>query len=196
MPTVKDVTPYVKEACAEIRNVKGVQSVHLFGSYAQNQDKPNFIVKDVDIIANTNFDSGDLMAIDNSRYSALRIRPDELEDEGFNPEAVAFTKKFLSYQQFNVDHWATSRDGKLLHWGAIPETHEEWIELHTQAEKEAETATGVKRANLGQKTAKKKEWKQSYDAYIAKFISAGRGGWFPSDTKAEDVLSTAIRIEE
>src|SRR5438128_1372649 len=137
MPCVKDVTPYVTEVCAGVKQLPGVSGVYLFGSYAQNRSKPTFVVKDVDVIAATNFHSGDLMAIDNSRYSALRIRPDELEDMGFDPQAVAFTKRFLSYDQFNIDHWVTSSDGKLLHWGAIPDTREEWLELHSQAEASA-----------------------------------------------------------
>lgn len=195
MPCVKDVTPYVGEVCAGIKQVPGVTAVYLFGSYAQNQSKPSFVVKDVDVIAQTTFNSGDLMAIDNSRYSALRIRPDELEEQGFDPQAVAFTKRFLAYQQYNIDHWATSSDGKLLHWGAIPDTREDWLELHEQAEKSANESTGIKRQNLGSKIAKKKEWKTAYDNYIARFISKGGGGWFPSETDVAEVIASAVRID-
>lgn len=194
MPCVKDVTPYVEQVCAGVKQLSGVKAVHLFGSYAQNRSKPSFVVKDVDVIAETNFHSGDLMAIDNSRESALRIRPDELEDMGFDPQAVTFTKKFLSFQEFNIDHWATSSDGKLLHWGAIPDTQDEWLELHAKAEAEAEMVTGVRRSALSSKSAKKRDWKSAYDKYISRFIRSGSGGWFPSETELADVMATAIKV--
>src|SRR4051812_25052981 len=108
MPSRKDLSPIVDDISQQIRSIPGVTGVYVWGSYVDQSD-PNYPVKDLDIIAATSFDAGDLMAIDNSRYSALRIRPTELEDEGFNPAAVAFTKQFLAFEKYNVDHWASCR---------------------------------------------------------------------------------------
>jgi predicted nucleotidyltransferase len=195
MPTVKSLSSHITTACEEIKTLPGVLAVYLFGSYADHLNNPNYVVKDVDVIAATDFDSGDLMAIDNSRDSALRIPPKDLVDVGFNPDAVNFTRKFLSYQKYNIDHWACSRDGVLLHWGAIPDNREEWQELHYKAEKKAEAVTGVKRAELRTKEAEtRQEWKLAHDQYIKKCLGSGNGGWFPSENNVEETLALAKLI--
>jgi hypothetical protein len=195
MPTVKDISSVIPDIAKELKAISGVKDVYLYGSYATNLTNPNYVVKDVDIIAATEFDSGDLLAIDNSRYSALKIHPAELEDEGFNPKAVAFTKRFLSYSKYNVDHWATSSDGVLLHWGAIPDNQEEWEILHAEAEKAAEKHTGLRRVAL--RTAgdeKKQEWRNLYDQHIKKYLASNATGWYPSENPLETVLTKAIRL--
>jgi hypothetical protein len=195
MPTVKDLASVIHGVCGEIKAISGVQSVYVWGSYIEQQSQPDYAVKDVDVIACTEFDSGDLLAIDNSRYSALRIKPADLEDEGFNPKAVNFTKKFLSFEQYNVDHWATSSDGKLLHWGAIPDNQDEWRELHIEAEKRARADTGLDRACLpAASEAERKGWKSAYDSYIKKFLASSTTGWYPSDHPVDEILATAKKF--
>jgi predicted nucleotidyltransferase len=192
MPMIRDIQPFISTICAEIKTLPGVKDVYIYGSYADHSLDPNYVVKDIDIIASTGFDSGDLLAIDNSKYSALRIHPNELEDEGFNPKAVSFTKRFLSYAQYNVDHWAASSDGLLLHWGAIPDNQGEWMELHAEAEADAVKLTGVARNELRACAEdKRKEWKLAYDHYLKKFLAKGATGWFASKTELNDVLSKA-----
>ena len=195
MPTVKDLIPVIGDVCKQIKSIPGVNSVYVWGSYIEHLAQPDYVVKDVDVIASTDFDSGDLLAIDNSRYSALRIKPADLEDEGFNPKAVGFTKRFLSFEQYNVDHWATSSDGKLIHWGAIPDNQEEWHELHIEAEKRACKDTGFSRAQLlAVSDAKRKEWKTAYDQYIKKYLAASTTGWYPSDHPVNEILATAKKF--
>ena len=191
MPLVKDIHPFINTICSEIKTITGVDRVYLYGSYADHENEPNYVVKDIDIIAATQFDSGDLLAIDNSKYSALRIHPSELEDEGFNPQAVIFTKRFLAYEKYNVDHWASSSDGKLLHWGAIPDSQEEWADLHIKAEKDATEETGIKRANLAKESDNNRiAWKKSYESCLKKFISKA-SGWYASENSAIEILSKA-----
>lgn len=195
MPTVREVSDQINQACAELKAVKGVNGVYLWGSYAQHISDPNYVIKDVDIIAATEFDSGDLFAIDASQYGALKLPPRDLEDFGFNPLAVAFTKRFLSLEKYNIDHWATSSDGKLLHWGIIPDNQEEWLELHTAAENRAKEITGLDRKDLcSSNDAKRKEWKIAYDKYVKKYLSNGTTGWFASKNDVTEILSLAKRV--
>lgn len=196
MPSRKDLSPIIDDICKQIRAIGGVTAVHVWGSYVDQKD-PNYPIKDLDIIASTAFDAGDLMAIDNSRYSALRIRPTELEDEGFNPKAVGFTKQFLSFEKYNVDHWAASKDGKLLHWGAIPESNEDWAELHTEAESRAEKDTGLKRTQLVKcSDDRRKDWKRAYDSYLSMVISSKSAGWCPTEHAIGDILNRAQQMGE
>lgn len=196
MPTVKDIKPFINQICAEIKNISGVKDIYLYGSYADNINNAKFICKDIDLIAATEFDSGDLLAIDNSKYSALKIHPNDLEDEGFNPAAVAFTKKFLSYGQYQIDHWATSSDNKLLHWGAIPENKEDWQEIHIEAEHTANKTIGTtNRAGLAKKSEmQRKEWKDIYNRCVKKHLSTISTGWFASDANLDSVFEKAIKL--
>ena len=196
MPTIADLTKVIDGLCKEIKAIDGVKNVYLWGSYVENLNQPTYAVKDVDIIAATNFDVGDLLAIDNSKYSALRLHPNDLEDEGFNPQAVKFTKRFLSFSNYNVDHWAVSKNDKLLHWGAIPETQEEWAELHKEAENKAIESTGIKRSALcGKSHEIRREWKQIFDDYVTGFLSKKATGWCQSKTNFADVLVKAVQAQ-
>lgn len=195
MPTVSELTPIIDGICSEIKLIGGVKDVYLWGSYLEHLDQPTYSVKDVDIIAATKFDSGDLLAIDNSKYSALRLHPNELEDQGFNPQAVQFTKKFLSYEKYSVDHWAVSSNGKLMHWGAIPENQEEWSELHEEAEKRAEASLGINRARLHKESSNtRKEWKLAYDGYISSFLSKRASGWCQSQHRFDEIEPKVKKI--
>lgn len=195
MPTVKDVEQYITQICGEIKAISGVTNVYLHGSYPKHISNPNYVVKDVDIIASTAFDSGDLYAIDNGKYSALKMHPADLEDEGFNPKAVAFTKKFLSYSKYNVDHWVATADSKLLHWGEIPDSQEEWQELHKNAEKEAERCSGFKRSALSKvKEDDRQLWKKAYEHYVSQFTSDKSIGWYPSENILDEILIRAKKV--
>jgi predicted nucleotidyltransferase len=194
MPTVASIKDNINTIASEMKKVCGVKDVLVWGSYAENINNPNFVLKDVDIIATTNFDSGDLLAIDNSKYSAIKIAYKELEDLGFSPQAVSFTKKFLSYANCNIDHWAVSKDKVLLHWGAIPDSIEDWSILNTEAEEYALKQTNASRHILNRfSSSVKKEWRKSYDEYISKYVNDKAAGWYPSEHNLE-VLEKAIQI--
>ena len=96
MPTIKDVLPYVEEVARTIRSMNGVEAVYVTGSVMSQAETPDYAVKDIDIIVKTTFDSGDLMAIDAGSDSPLKMNMKDLEDFGFNPEAVKFTKAYLA----------------------------------------------------------------------------------------------------
>lgn len=194
MPTVKDASCIYKDICSQIKAFPGVKDVYIWGSLKDNINNPKYIIRDIDIIAKTSFNSEDLLAIDTGKYSPLKMKPSFLEDEGFCPQAVDFTKKYTSIQ-YNVDHWAISKDKKLLHWGAIPESSEDWIEIHNQAEKQSAKDTGFKREKLyNQSEEKKKEWKKIYDEYIKDILSTKVGGWFISKDKIDNILGKSLLV--
>lgn len=195
MPTISEVSQYVDEICREIRAIDGVKSVYLWGSYVEHKDQPNYAIKDIDIIAATSFDVGDLLAIDNTRTSALRINPLDLEDEGFNPVSVNFTKKFISYAKYNTDHWSVASNGSLVHWGAMPETREEWSILHAESEQRANETCNVNRDKLYKcDSDKKREWRQIYESHIANFLSKKASGWCLSDHKFAEIKETVRKV--
>ena len=197
MPTVKDVTAHVDEIARAVSGMPGVQNVYVHGSYLTHVDEPNYPLKDIDIIACTRFDSGDLMAIDAGRDSPLKMASSEWEDFGFNPEAVLFTRQFLGLRQYNLDHWATSSDGKLMHWGPMPESIDEWQEVHAEAEKFAEKTTGYNRKKLAKQCdATQTHWRDAYLASVNKGVTKRDRllGWLPSDHPAEEVLTQARKL--
>jgi hypothetical protein len=194
MPCVKDIAAELPSVAAEIKQIAGVKEVLAIGSYVEYRDNPNYVLKDVDLIARTEFDSGDLMAVEDGS-TAFLMRPDELEDYGFNPKAVRFTKAFLGVKRCNVDHWVISSDEKLLHWGAIPDTHEEWSEIHKEAEATATRKTGVDRKGLRVADEDgRRAWKKAYDMHLRKFVSKNVSGWFPSESSTDLLLERAIKL--
>jgi hypothetical protein len=197
MPTVKDVSPQMGEIARSVKAMKGVEAVYVHGSYAAHEHEPSFTLNDIDIIAATDFDSGDLLAIDAGRDSPLRINPRELEDLGFNADAVAFTKSFLGLKKYNVDHWATTGDGKLLHWGPTPESVEEWSEAHSEAEKYAQEMTGYNRMKLAKSGDEVKvQWYEAFTHSMNRGVTRKQKllGWYPSEHPAAETLANAKKL--
>ena len=197
MPTIKDVLPYVEEVARTIRSMNGVEAVYVTGSVMSQAETPDYAVKDIDIIVKTTFDSGDLMAIDAGSDSPLKMNMKDLEDFGFNPEAVKFTKAYLAINKHNLDHWATSRDGKLLHWGTMPESVDDWQETHEAAEKYAEKTTGYNRLKLGKQTDDiRRTWQEAYHHSVKKQMGrqSKNVGWCPSDNPADEIIQAAKLI--
>ena len=196
MPTIADLQPIVEQLCTDVANIPGVKDVYIWGSYIHHLNQPSYAVKDIDIIATTNFDSGDLLAIDHSKHSPLYMHTNDLIDEGYNPTAVAFTKTFLTFAKYNVDHWATSKNGKLLHWGAIADSQDEWAELHDKAEKRATTILGYTRGQLYKTSVdKRREWRQVYDEQIGMFLARKNIGWCESSHDFDEIVKTAKKVK-
>lgn len=195
MPTIKDTMPYVLQAAQSISSLPEVKNVYVWGSFADNIKNDKYNVKDIDILVECNINSGDLLAIDKTYGGAFDIAISSLEDEGFDPDAVAFTKGYLNFGQFNIDQWAMSSDNVLLHWGPITETIEEWKNLRSSAEKEAKSITGLFRKSLCTATEDMREkWKAAYDSVIQDFISGGPVGWYASKDSTDKILDKAIKL--
>lgn len=195
MPTIGDSKPYVEQVAKELLEVKGVENVYVWGSFAENIKQPKYNVKDIDLLVTCRFDSGDLLAIDKTPFGAFETPDSELEDQGFDVAAVNFTKKYLKYSQFNIDQWAISKDKKLLHWGQITDSVEEWKDLRISAEENARKKTGLSRKQLRSASEKTRGgWKEAYDKIVQDFISGGPDGWYAAESLSEEVLQKAIRL--
>lgn len=181
MPTIKELEPKVLASAEAICLIPGVKSVYSWGNYADCFSKKDTPIREVELLVLSSFNSGDLLAIDRGPMGPFNIAKDELEDLGFNPQAVSFTKHLLKKCEFRTEFWTLSSDKKLLHWGPVSDTIEEWKELRIQAEEKAEEKTGFCRKTLKKADQQKaKEWIQSYEDSLQSFINKGPLGWYES----------------
>ncbi len=195
MPRIKDVEPHLQEMFKDISSMKQVKGLYAWGSYSENIKNPNFRVKDIDIIARTKFDSGDLIAIDEEIIRESNSR-ETLENQGYDPLAVSFSKRFIDINKFNVDHWALSSDRKLLHWGAVLVNKEESDSMNKEAEEYAIKITGMNRKKINRSSdIDRKSWYQIYHAYIQRQFEDMPSGWYKvEDMKIKDILNNTIKI--
>ena len=87
---VKDIEKLLPNITKSIKDLKGVKEVYVWGSYLNKENNKNSIIKDVDILAKTIFNSGDFLSIINDEMSPLTMTKEALEDEGFDPKVVKF----------------------------------------------------------------------------------------------------------
>ena len=195
MPKIKDIKPNISKISEYIKNIDNVQGVFLWGSVAKNFDNPNFIVKDIDIVIKTNIFSEDLLSIiDNKENNISKMSSENLEEEGYNPEAIEFTKKLLSFKNYNLDYWVITEDKKLLHWGNTTEDAEEWEEIKKEAEEYAKLVTGVSKKQLSCYNNKKEKWSLIYDYHINKYFSNIPKSWYLSSINPNNIFKNTRKI--
>ena len=168
MPKIKDIKGSLVKISGDIKESRDIKSLYLWGSFAKNYNNPNFRIRDIDLIASTDFNSGDLISIDQEILTQSLVK-DELENQGYNPKAIQFSKNFLKIKKCNIDHWAISSDRKLLHWGPIPATKEESDELNKEASNHAKNLTGYCRNKVSQASQEIRDnWYNEYHIYLNK----------------------------
>jgi len=195
LPTVGSVLPNVEKAAAEISALNGISGVFAWGSLAENITDKTSSIKDIDILVTCDFDSGDLLAIEKGPAGPFSIKSSELEEEGFNPLAVAFTKRFVRSAGFRVDYWALSKDDKLLHWGPITDSVEEFKELRKDAEEKVSKKLELERKNLHKASAAKRQnWLDQYTESIRSCVASGPLGWYMASASSEEILCNAVKL--
>jgi hypothetical protein len=195
MPKIKDIKPHIINTISLLKDEDGVKSLHLWGSYSKNIDKPNFRVKDIDVLAKTQFHSGDLLAIDNKIANSI-CSDSYLENQGYDPQTVKFSKKFLSLKKYNVDCWAISSDRKLLHWGPVCMNRKESEEINKEAENYANKTTGTEKKKVTKAAEHvRKNWYNHYCHYLDQCFDGMPTGWYKTeDIKVRDIISQTIKI--
>jgi len=195
MPKIKDVQPHIKETIASLKGVRGVKSVHLWGSYSKNIDKPNVRIKDIDVLVKTSFHSGDLLSIDNKIIKSY-CSDSYLENQGYDPLAIKFSKQFLAFAKYNVDCWAISRDRKLVHWGPICTSKKESEDVNKEAEKYANITTGTEKRKVNKLSEHiRKNWYNHYCFYLDQCFGGMPTGWYKTEEiKIKNILSQTIKV--
>ena len=195
MPKVKDVTASVTKIVEQIKNTEGINRVYVWGSYADNINTPNARIKDVDLLIDASFHAEDLISIES--YIIKQSRNDtDLEDEGFDPASVKFSKKVASINSPLMDCWVISKDKKLVHWGPIFTNKIESDSLKKDAEEYADNHTGINAKRIiSASDNKRKNWYSLYRDYYDKQISDMPEGWYQSEEKdIKGILNNVIEL--
>lgn len=195
MPKIKDVKKHLSKTIEEIKKSDDVSALYVWGSVAENFDIPNFRIRDIDIIAMTDFHSGDLVAID-KEILEQKYSEEELENQGYNPTAIKFSNRFLELKKYNVDHWVISSDNKLLHWGPIPPSREEADEINKEASEHASKESGYCRDKIHHASlAVRENWYEEHHNYLNRLFSDMPSGWYLSDSDdIQGIIDRAIQF--
>ena len=195
MPKIKDIEPYITDTISCLKKEEGVKSLYVWGSYARNIDKPNFRVRDIDVLAKTKFHSGDMLAIDNKITKSL-CSDNYLENQGYDPRAVKFSKKFLTFAKYNIDCWALTADRKLVHWGPVCVNKKESEDINKEAEQFANKSIGIERKKINKSAEHvRKNWYDHYCRYLDQCFEGMPTGWYRTeDIKVREIISQAIKI--
>jgi len=189
LPKIKDIKPYLNEIVANLKKTQGVNNISVWGSYASNFTNPNYRIKDVDLLLETNFHSEDLVSIDKTAISTNNTK-EELEENGFDPAAIHFSEEISKLKSPLIDPWAISKDKKLLHWGPIFSNKSESDTLKKEAEEFASQQTGFNLAKIKHASDNKRtNWYKTFHDYYSKQISDMPSGWYESE---EDISKLDI----
>jgi len=195
MPKIKDFAPLLPEIAKALKQLDGVQKVYVWGSFAEHRTKPEYRIKDLDVIIGTTLCAEDLISInDEVLKSAGSV--EALEEEGFHPLAVKFSRDLNQLDRYRLDKWAVSKENRLLHWGPIFNTKEEADAINKDAEEYANEKTGTPRQKLHRASDKScKNWYNSYRHFMGYYLNNMPSGWYQSeDADIPNILLSSVEI--
>jgi predicted nucleotidyltransferase len=195
LPRIKDIKLYLPNIIDNIKKIDGIKEIYIWGSYSKNHNNPNYRVKDIDILVKTDFNSGDLIAIDEKVIKEHFIK-EYLEKEGYNPIVIKFSEKYLDFKKYNIDHWAISSDKKILHWGPILPKKEDGEAIKKDAEKYTIKKTGYNLEKLNNSTEKiRSNWYKYYCDYINQYFIDMPSGWYKlANTNIKKILANSMKM--
>lgn len=195
MPTIKNIKSSMSETILLLQDIKEIKEIYAWRDYYKFYNKPKHRIKNVDIIAKVDICSGDLLAIDNNILESNNS-DQKLEEDGYNPIAINFSKKFVKSNNHNIVYWTISNDNLLLHWGPIPSNTEDIKEIEKEAENHAEILTGnnIKKLDKSSEIIRK-NWYNHYKQYINKYFFNMPSGWYQlEDEKVKNILKNSIKL--
>jgi len=195
MPRIKDVSPHLASLVSDLKKKDGIKGLYIWGSFARNIANLDHRLIDIDILARTYFNSGDLLSINNDVISTSSC-DDYWERQGYDPLAIKFSQEFIKLSKYNIDHWAISSDRKLLHWGPTGFNQKESIEIKTEALNYANKQAGILYKKLNKTSDnKRKKWYEHYYHYVNKNYEGMPSGWYKTETvKIKTLILNAIKI--
>lgn len=195
LPKIKDIKSNLSYIAKDLNKIKGVKGLYLWGSVCENFNNPEYRVKDIDILARTNFNSGDLLSIDNDILTS-NFDDNSLENKGYDPYSIYFSKKFIEISEYNIDKWAISSDRKLLHWGPILENKNDTDYIIKEAEEFANVSTGLSFQKIQKRgDEERKLWHDYYKKYLDSYFKDMPSGWYKTDTiKIKEILKNTIKL--
>lgn len=196
MPRIAEVKNDLIDLVSSLKSIDGVKTIYAWGSLAENFNQEDISIKEIDIVLKTKFFSEDLMSINDSGNSPLHMSLDKLEDFGYDMSAVNFTKKLTANNKFHFRKWVISSDNKILHWGGIPESIEEWNEIKKEAEEYAEISTNCSSEKIKTQSIDiQNKWAMVYDHKINKYLSDMPRGWYSYNCKIKDIKDQLIELK-
>jgi len=195
MPSIKNVSPHIPILLSDLKKTEGVKGIYIWGSFARNINRPDHRLTDIDILIRTSFNSGDLLSIGDKIISDSYSN-DFLENQGYEPSAVNFSKEFIKLSKYNIDHWVTSCDRRLLHWGPTATNYKESEEIREEAKHYANKEAGILNKKFNKiSNVERKKWYKHYYHYINKNFDGMPTGWYKTEAvKIKNLISNAIKI--
>lgn len=195
MPSIGSVSSSLQEVYNSMIKFSGIKDIKVFGSFANNIKNKDYPIKDIDILVFSNFDSGDLLAIDMDS-GVFGMSKEDLEFDGYDTKSILFTKYCRSLKGSLFDIWLVSKDKKVLHIGQMPESIEDWKEIRKESEDKTEILCGFSRQDLYKKSNKERElWKNTYDEEMNKYLNNNPYGWYLSSSSYKEVIDMSIPIK-
>lgn len=199
MPQVKEVKNDLNQLVDNLISINGVDRIYAWGQLAENYNKEKANIKEIDIVLKTSFFSEDLISINDAEDSPLHMSLENLEDYGYDLNTVNFTKNIIAKKNnpFHFKKWVISSDEKILHWGGIPESVEEWYEIKKEAEEYAEISTGSSKEKIKTQSINlQNKWAVVYDHTVNKYLTDMPKGWYPYNCKLKEVKDQLIELKE
>lgn len=173
----------------------GIDKIYIFGSVIESIKKKKSLVEEIDVLYKSCQNYSDFLTVDDNIINK-KIAKKTCEKLGYNYEAVKVSKIINKYQNSFINHWILTDDNKLIHWGPISETKEEYDCLKKEAKKYASGYINIFKKGFKECEGLDKEnWYYLYKRYINNFFEDIPGGWYQlSDRNIESFIGNKIEI--
>lgn len=181
IPSAKNVFQDLstQSSCASLSH-----TIYAWDDLAKNAHSEKQKIRVADLLVNTDINYQDFLSIETGDMNPFSMSREEMEDLGFNPEAVTLTKKYIKVQsKIPVNHWLLCNNEHLLHWGPISDSVEEWKKVRRKAESMTKEYI---------KNTKSSNFMNEFYSNLRNLIDYGPLGWY--EVKYKDIKSIQNEI--